>query len=184
MSRSWPNRKVRPFERTSTVRLRFGLRALGAAWWLGRKDSNLQPSDPESAALPLRHSPTGRPPILTSPLSTPWTQGFHTLYTSCQAGFGGLLRFRLQPTEPRSGDYSRVSRALGVAVIPCGRELMRIDRAGGVPIRRSKPAWSKVLALWRLIAHPTPNTRSLNRRSESGFQYAVRMRSKVGGRKS
>src|SRR5215472_16348120 len=25
--------------------------------WLGRKDSNLQPSDPESAALPLRHSP-------------------------------------------------------------------------------------------------------------------------------
>jgi hypothetical protein len=35
-----------------------------------------------------------------------------------------------------------------------------------------------------LIAHPTPNTRSLNRRSESGFQYAVRMRSKVGGRKS
>ena len=26
--------------------------------WLGRKDSNLQPSDPESAALPLRHSPT------------------------------------------------------------------------------------------------------------------------------
>src|SRR5439155_12957860 len=27
-------------------------------YWLGRKDSNLQPSDPESAALPLRHSPT------------------------------------------------------------------------------------------------------------------------------
>src|SRR5947207_15974217 len=26
--------------------------------WLGRKDSNLQPSDPESAALPLRHSPS------------------------------------------------------------------------------------------------------------------------------
>ena len=28
--------------------------------WLGRKDSNLQPSDPESAALPLRHSPSKR----------------------------------------------------------------------------------------------------------------------------
>ncbi len=28
--------------------------------WLGRKDSNLQPSDPESAALPLRHSPKTR----------------------------------------------------------------------------------------------------------------------------
>src|SRR5438874_6609521 len=28
--------------------------------WLGRKDSNLQPSDPESAALPLRHSPNAR----------------------------------------------------------------------------------------------------------------------------
>src|ERR1700719_2754004 len=27
-------------------------------WWLGRKDLNLQPSDPESAALPLRHSPS------------------------------------------------------------------------------------------------------------------------------
>src|SRR5207253_2978765 len=30
-------------------------RSLG---WLERKDSNLQPSDPESAALPLRHSPS------------------------------------------------------------------------------------------------------------------------------
>ena len=28
--------------------------------WLGRKDSNLQPSGPEPAALPLRHSPTDR----------------------------------------------------------------------------------------------------------------------------
>jgi hypothetical protein len=28
--------------------------------WLGRKDSNLQPSGPEPAALPLRHSPIGR----------------------------------------------------------------------------------------------------------------------------
>jgi hypothetical protein len=35
--------------------------------WLGRKDSNLQPSDPESAALPLRHSPSEPigPPILS-----------------------------------------------------------------------------------------------------------------------
>src|SRR5205809_6632025 len=32
-------------------------RRLGTRW-LGRKDSNLQPSDPESAALPLRHSPS------------------------------------------------------------------------------------------------------------------------------
>jgi hypothetical protein len=32
--------------------------------WLGRKDSNLQPSDPESAALPLRHSPSFAPPSL------------------------------------------------------------------------------------------------------------------------
>ena len=39
---------LRPISRTCTRR------------WLGRKDSNLQPSDPESAALPLRHSPTGR----------------------------------------------------------------------------------------------------------------------------
>ena len=29
-----------------------------SGYWLGRKDSNLQPSDPESAALPLRHSPS------------------------------------------------------------------------------------------------------------------------------
>src|SRR5450756_712598 len=36
---------LRPISRTCTLS------------WLGRKDSNLQPSDPESAALPLRHSP-------------------------------------------------------------------------------------------------------------------------------
>src|SRR5438552_932270 len=39
-------RPLSSFSRTST------------SCWLGRKDSNLQPSDPESAALPLRHSPS------------------------------------------------------------------------------------------------------------------------------
>lgn len=40
----------------------------GDSQWLGRKDSNLQPSDPESAALPLRHSPSvaGRTILRTS----------------------------------------------------------------------------------------------------------------------
>src|ERR1043166_6781955 len=41
-----------------------------------------------------------------------------------------------------------------------------------------------VLALWRFTAQPTPKTRSLKRRSESGFQYAVRIFCQVGGRKS
>ena len=44
--------------------------------WLGRKDSNLQPSGPEPAALPLRHSPTGRPPILATLNSAPLEPGY------------------------------------------------------------------------------------------------------------
>src|SRR4029077_7606979 len=54
-------------------------------WWLGRKDSNLQPSDPESAALPLRHSPNlwSGPAAYSSqrpnpPLITGFPHAFHT----------------------------------------------------------------------------------------------------------
>src|SRR5438445_5969786 len=52
--------------------------------WLGRKDSNLQPSDPESAALPLRHSPSKRsgPAAYSSqPLKCPFSPVLHTLST-------------------------------------------------------------------------------------------------------
>src|SRR5260370_8968193 len=41
----------------SHVRSRVIHRKTLLALWLGSKDSNLQHSDPESAALPLRHSP-------------------------------------------------------------------------------------------------------------------------------
>ncbi len=48
--------------------------------WLGRKDSNLQPSDPESAALPLRHSPIKRSgPAAYS--SQPLKRPFHRFST-------------------------------------------------------------------------------------------------------
>ena len=49
---------------------------------------------------------------------------------------------------------------------------------------RSKAVSSSRLAWYRLTAHPTPKTRSLKSWFESGFQYAARMRSHVGGRKS
>src|SRR5487761_434654 len=44
--------------------------------WLGKRDSNLQPSDPESAALPLRHSPTGRAAYSNDAQSTPKQGGY------------------------------------------------------------------------------------------------------------
>src|SRR5260370_8864244 len=52
--------------------------------WLGRKDSNLQPSDPESAALPLRHSPInqfGPAPYSTQPLKPLFTGFPHAFHT-------------------------------------------------------------------------------------------------------
>src|SRR5258708_24224755 len=61
---------------------------------------------------------------------------------------------------------------------------MRIGSGGGAPISRSKTDSSNRLAWYRLTAHPTPKTRSLKSWFESGFQYAARMRSHVGGRKS
>ena len=77
--------------------------------WLGRKDSNLQPSDPESAALPLRHSPTGfgsaaysnqRPngrPVLASgcPHALP------SLPSVAYPRMGRLLMAGLQATAPQ-----------------------------------------------------------------------------------
>src|SRR5713226_3118849 len=60
----------------------------------------------------------------------------------------------------------------------------RSTYSGGAPIRRSNRSSNSTLAWCRLTAQPTPKTRSLNSCSDSGFQYAVRMRSHVGGRKS
>ena len=53
-------------------------------WWLGRKDSNLQPSDPESAALPLRHSPikrSGPAAYSSQPPKRPFTGFPHAFHT-------------------------------------------------------------------------------------------------------
>jgi len=47
---------------------------------------------------------------------------------------------------------------------------MRIESGGGAPLSLSKVASSKVFDLYRLIAQPTPKTRSLKRLSEAGFQ--------------
>jgi len=56
--------------------------------WLGRKDSNLQPSGPEPAALPLRHSPRGRA-AYSNDARTDLPKG--GLSTICpQASFGRL----------------------------------------------------------------------------------------------
>src|SRR6266513_2329575 len=63
-------------------------------------------------------------------------------------------------------------------------EVIRIDSEASVPINCRKPSSMSVFALWRFTAQPTPNTRSLKRRSELGFQYALRILSQVGGRKS
>lgn len=49
-------------------------------------------------------------------------------------------------------------------------EAILIVSGGGAPMSRVKAARSSVLALYRLSAQPTPNTRSLNNRSDSGFQ--------------
>ena len=74
-------------------------------WWLGRKDSNLQPSDPESAALPLRHSPTGRPPILTTRNRHPHQGCPHTSPQACFRSPGtnqSPADDRLQATRPQA----------------------------------------------------------------------------------
>jgi hypothetical protein len=86
------------------------------------------------------------------------------------------------PNSP--GAYSRRLRAPGPTSMPGDLELIRIDSGEGVPINRSKAASRRTLARWRLSAQPTPKTRSLKSRSECGFQYAPRIRSHVGGRKS
>ena len=81
--------------------VRLGRVVAGKEVWLGRKDSNLQPSDPESAALPLRHSPSKRsgPAAYSSqrlkrrfdkPLSG---RVFHKLSTPVVAPGGRLLPF-------------------------------------------------------------------------------------------
>ena len=77
--------------------------------WLGRKDSNLQPSDPESAALPLRHSPTGRPPILTTPSRTPDTRVFPTLSPGM---LGSPTYFRSPGENPLKASDARVAIGL------------------------------------------------------------------------
>src|SRR5258708_11823005 len=81
------------------------------AGWLGRKDSNLQPSDPESAALPLRHSP--------SRVST--------------ARPGAYSK---NPPAPAPG-YSRVTTTSGFRAEPSERTVMRMETGSGWPMRRA-----------------------------------------------
>src|SRR5258708_9876905 len=78
----------------SHVRSRVIHRKTLLALWLGRKDSNLQPSDPESAAPSFRHSPR---------LPSPWLHcsSFHRAFlaappvTPASQSLLMLLRLRL-----------------------------------------------------------------------------------------
>src|SRR5579859_4845933 len=111
-----------------------------AGWWLGRKDSNLQPSDPESAALPLRHSPKARPsqtleatPKLRAPILRTRR---HPNLVACRA-FGAR---RSSPARLHDRGYLR-------EVGPSSSE--RDDRStcrGVAPIKRSKRSSSSSLA--------------------------------------
>src|SRR5450759_4010949 len=85
--------------------------------------------------------------------------------------------------QTRVCGYSRVMTTSGF-LEPSDRTVIRIESASRVPISRPKECSISVFARCRLTAQPTPKTLSLNRRSESGFQYASRMRCQVGGRKS
>ena len=129
--------------------------------WLGRKDSNLQPSDPESAALPLRHSPSSArlqmrlrrrcerqfyagPRRETSRVNVPPVA--YRPSTACPQRCGWLAvlaYFRVGPSSSDRGDRSTYS-------------------GGAAPIRRSKTSSSSTLAWYRFTAQPTPKTRSLN----------------------
>src|SRR5579859_3748362 len=111
-----------------------------SAGWLGRKDSNLQPSDPESAALPLRHSPKARQsqmleatPKLRAPILSTRR---HPNLVACRA-FGAR---RSSPARLQDRAYLR-------EVGPSSSE--RDDRStcrGVAPIRRSKRSSSSSLA--------------------------------------
>src|SRR5260370_41077485 len=75
--------------------------------WLGRKDSNLQPSDPESAALPLRHSPIKRSgPAAYS--SQPLKRPFHRFSTPFPHLWSPTAQ--IPPTGPAGGGLKGASR--------------------------------------------------------------------------
>src|SRR5438132_6667988 len=86
--------------------------------WLGRKDSNLQPSDPESAALPLRHSPSAR------------TRG----------------RANHSKEAPGPGRYSLVMTTSGFLARPSVRTVIRIETGSGEPINLRYASSMRVLA--------------------------------------
>ena len=113
--------------------------------WLGRKDSNLQPSDPESAALPLRHSPTGRAAYSNDARFGP-PPGW--LSTNCpQASFrrlprSGRLAKQALAGRPRSwpfpADWRRLPREAGRRPTAIHRLVPVLDprpRAVGLPAR-------------------------------------------------
>src|SRR5947209_10190474 len=97
-------------------------RTRGGLGWLGRKDSNLQPSDPESAALPLRHSPSAR------------TRG----------------RANHSKEAPGPGRYSLVMTTSGFLAEPSVRTVIRIETGSGEPINLRYASSIKVLARSRL----------------------------------
>src|SRR3989449_11479621 len=92
--------------------------------WLGRKDSNLQPSDPESAALPLRHSPSAR------------TRG----------------RANHSKEAPGPGRYSLVMTTSGFLAEPSVRTVIRIETGSGEPINLRYASSIRVLARYELNA--------------------------------
>ena len=134
-ARCWPGHWVATSgqDRTRCLTMRAPPRPAPASWsracpdvrtktycWLGRKDSNLQPSDPESAALPLRHSPS---------------------HFRSEAGRLILGTCR------RPAAYSLVMTTSGFLPDPSERTVIRIDKDSFLPMRRPKVSSISVFAL-------------------------------------